>query len=323
MNEFEIIKHYFTVASHRKDVLMGPGDDCALLQLPANSVLAVSTDTLVSGVHFFADMDPMALGHKALAVNLSDLAAMGADPCWVSLALTLPEVDESWIKGFCAGFFELAEYYNVALVGGDMTRGPLSITVTVHGTLPEGKGLRRNGARVGDGIYVTGNLGDAALGLQQVLGNIIVPEPHQDFVRTKFEHPHPRILAGQALRDIASSALDLSDGLAGDLAHVARASGMRAQLELEQLPLSAAMRASVSREQGWELALTGGDDYELCFTVPELHRGLLETALAHCGVKFTRVGRMLAGEPGVELTAEGRPYQLASKSWDHFRGGSE
>ncbi|GAA3713487.1 thiamine-phosphate kinase [Oceanisphaera sediminis] len=323
MNEFDIIKHYFTVASHRKDVLMGPGDDCALLQLPANSVLAVSTDTLVSGVHFFADMDPMALGHKALAVNLSDLAAMGADPCWVSLALTLPEVDENWIKGFCAGFFELAEYYNVALVGGDMTRGPLSITVTVHGTLPEGKGLRRNGARVGDGIYVTGTLGDAALGLQQVLGNITVPEAHRDFVRTKFEHPHPRILAGQALRDIASSALDLSDGLAGDLAHVARASGMRAQLELEQLPLSAAMLASVSREQGWELALTGGDDYELCFTVPELHRGLLETALAHCGVKFTRVGRMLAGEVGVELTSEGRPYQLASKSWDHFRSGTE
>ncbi|MFP2770357.1 thiamine-phosphate kinase [Oceanisphaera sp. KMM 10153] len=323
MNEFDIIKHYFTVASHRKDVLMGPGDDCALLQLPASSVLAVSTDTLVSGVHFFADMDPMALGHKALAVNLSDLAAMGADPCWVSLALTLPEVDESWIKGFCAGFFELAEYYNVALVGGDMTRGPLSITVTVHGTLPEGKGLRRNGARVGDGIYVTGTLGDAALGLQQVLGKVTVPEPHRDFVRTKFEHPHPRILAGQALRDIASSALDLSDGLAGDLAHVARASGMRAQLELEQLPLSAAMLATVSRERAWELALTGGDDYELCFTVPELHRGLLETALAHCGVKFTRVGRMLAGEAGVELTSEGRPYQLASKSWDHFRSGDE
>ncbi|OIN13771.1 thiamine-phosphate kinase [Oceanisphaera psychrotolerans] len=319
MNEFEIIKHYFTVPGHRKDVLMGPGDDCALLQVPPHSQLAVSTDTLVSGVHFFADMAPMALGHKALAVNLSDLAAMGADPCWVSLALTLPEIDESWIKGFCAGFFELAEYYNVALVGGDMTRGPLSITVTVHGTLPEGKGLRRNGARVGDGIYVTGTLGDAALGLQQIQGKVTVPEQYRDFVRTKFEFPHPRILAGQALRDIASSALDLSDGLAGDLAHVARASGVRAQLELERLPLSAAMLDSVSREQGWELALTGGDDYELCFTVPEIHRGQLETALAHCGVKFTRVGRMLAGEPGVELMAKGRSYQLSTQSWDHFR----
>ncbi len=319
MNEFEIIKHYFTVPGHRKDVLMGPGDDCALLQVPPHSQLAVSTDTLVSGVHFFADMAPMALGHKALAVNLSDLAAMGADPCWVSLALTLPEIDESWIKGFCAGFFELAEYYNVALVGGDMTRGPLSITVTVHGTLPEGKGLRRNGARVGDGIYVTGTLGDAALGLQQIQGKVTVPEQYRDFVRTKFEFPHPRILAGQALRDIASSALDLSDGLAGDLAHVARASGVRAQLELERLPLSAAMLDSVSQEQGWELALTGGDDYELCFTVPEIHRGQLETALAHCGVKFTRVGRMLAGEPGVELMAEGRSYQLSTQSWDHFR----
>ncbi|WP_417618009.1 thiamine-phosphate kinase [Oceanisphaera sp.] len=319
MNEFDIIKHYFTVANHRKDVVMGPGDDCALLQVPPNTLLAVSTDTLVSGVHFFADMDPAALGHKALAVNLSDLAAMGADPCWVSLALTLPEVNEEWIKQFCAGFFELAEYYNVALVGGDMTRGPLSITVTVHGTLPEGKGLRRSGAQVGDGIYVTGTLGDAALGLQQELGKIAVPEAHQAIVRNKFEHPHPRILAGQALRDIASSALDLSDGLAGDLAHITRASGTRAQIELEQLPLSAAMQASVSREQGWELALTGGDDYELCFTVPELYRGQLEMALAHCGVKFTRIGRMFTGMPEVELVLDGRPYQLQSQSWDHFR----
>ncbi|WP_445397000.1 thiamine-phosphate kinase [Zobellella sp. An-6] len=319
MNEFEIIRHYFTADSGRKDVLMGPGDDCALLQVPPQTWLAVSTDTLVAGVHFFADMDPVALGHKALAVNLSDLAAMGADPRWVSLALTLPAVDEGWIKGFCAGFFELAEYYNVALVGGDMTKGPLSITVTVHGTLPEGKGLRRSGARVGDGIYVTGTLGDAALGLQQQLGKIAVPPAHLDFVRTKFEHPHPRILAGQALRDIASSALDISDGLAGDLAHITAASGVRAQLELEQLPLSEAMKASVSQERGWELALTGGEDYELCFTVPETHRGQLETALAHCGVKFTRVGRILAGEPGVELQAGGKPYRLQAQSWDHFR----
>ncbi|WP_319782002.1 thiamine-phosphate kinase [Oceanisphaera sp. IT1-181] len=318
MNEFDIIKHYFTVASHRKDVIMGPGDDCALLQVPANTLLAVSTDTLVSGVHFFADMDPTALGHKALAVNLSDLAAMGADPCWVSLAITLPEVDEAWIKQFCAGFFELSEYYNVALVGGDTTKGPLSITVTVHGTLPLGKGLLRSGAQVGDGIYVTGTLGDAALGLQQALGNIQVPEAHQEFVRNKFEYPHPRILVGQALRDIATSALDLSDGLAGDLAHICRASGLRAQIEVDQLPLSDAMQAAVNQEQGWELALTGGDDYELCFTVSEMHRGQLETALSHSGVKFTRVGRMFSGEPSVELVHEGKPYQIVSQSWDHF-----
>ncbi len=300
---------------------MGPGDDCALLQMPPNTWLAVSTDTLVADVHFFAGMDPVALGHRALAVNLSDLAAMGADPCWVSLALTLPQVDEAWLKGFCEGFFELAEYYNVALVGGDMTKGPLSITVTVHGTLPEGKGLRRNGARAGDGIYVTGTLGDAALGLQQQLGHIQVGESHQDFVRTKFEHPHPRILAGQALRDIASSALDLSDGLLGDLGHITTASNVRAVLELEQLPLSQAMTDTVELERAWQLALTGGDDYELCFTVPEVHRGQLETALAHCGVKFTRIGRMMAGEPGVELHADGKPYQLAARSWDHFRSG--
>ncbi|ART79870.1 thiamine-phosphate kinase [Oceanisphaera avium] len=319
MNEFDIIKHYFNVHHHRKDVVMGPGDDCAILQVPANTLLAVSTDTLVSGVHFFADMDPEALGHKALAVNLSDLAAMGADPCWVSLALTLPEVDHDWVTQFCAGFFELAEYYNVALVGGDMTKGPLSITVTVHGTLPEGKGLLRSGAQAGDAIYVTGTLGDAALGLQQVLGKVSVPDEHQEFVRFKFEHPHPRILVGQALRDIASSALDLSDGLLGDLAHICRASGLRAQLEVEHLPLSDAMHASVSQEQGWELALSGGDDYELCFTVPELHRGQLDIALGHCGVKFTQVGRMFAGEPSVELVHNDEPYQITGQSWDHFR----
>ncbi|MDP5292594.1 thiamine-phosphate kinase [Oceanimonas sp. CHS3-5] len=300
---------------------MGPGDDCALLQMPPNTTLAVSTDTLVADVHFFADMDPVALGHRALAVNLSDLAAMGADPCWVSLALTLPKADETWIRGFCEGFFELAEYYNVALVGGDMTRGPLSITVTVHGSLPEGKGLRRHGARAGDGIYVTGTLGDAALGLQQQLGNIAVSESHLAFVRNKFEHPHPRILAGQALRDIASSALDLSDGLLGDLGHITRASNVRAVLEMEQLPLSQAMTDTVEQERAWQLALTGGDDYELCFTVPEVHRGQLETALAHCGVKFTRIGRMVAGEAGVELMADGKPYKLEAKSWDHFRSG--
>lgn len=319
MNEFELIKKYFTVNSVRNDVLLGPGDDCALLQMPPNSVLAVSTDTLVSGVHFFPDMDPNALGHKALAVNLSDLAAMGADPCWVSLALTLPEIDEAWVAQFCAGFFELAEYYNVALVGGDMTRGPLSICVTVQGTLPEGKGLLRSGAQAGDGIYVTGTLGDAALGLQQALGKVTVSAEHQGFVRNKFEHPHPRILVGQALRDIASSALDLSDGLAGDLMHIARASGVRAQLEVDQLPLSQAMQDSVTPEQGIALALTGGDDYELCFTVPEVHRGQLETALSHCGVTFTYIGRMLSGEPNVELLQAGKPYSLSEQSWDHFR----
>ncbi|WP_344956656.1 thiamine-phosphate kinase [Zobellella aerophila] len=322
MNEFDIIKQYFTTDSGRKDVVMGPGDDCALLQVPPQTLLAVSTDTLVSGVHFFADMDPVALGHKALAVNLSDLAAMGADPRWVSLALTLPRVDEAWIKGFCAGFFELAEYYNVALVGGDMTRGPLSITVSVKGTLPEGKGLRRSGAKVGDGIYVTGTLGDAALGLKQALGELSVPEPYREFVRNKLEHPHPRILVGQALRDIASSALDISDGLAGDLNHILAASGVRAQLDLESLPLSEAMTASVTQEQAWQLALNGGDDYELCFTVPGVHRGQLETALSHCGVKFTQIGRIGFGEPGLELLNNGKPYSMPLHGWDHFRGAS-
>ena len=203
MGEFELIDKYFKVPHARKDVVMGPGDDCALLTLPPDTQLAVSTDTLVSGVHFFPDMDPVDLGYKALAVNLSDLAAMGAEPRWVSLALTLPAINEGWVAGFAEGFLELAEYYNVALVGGDMTRGPLSITISVKGSVPAGRALMRSGAKAGDGIYVTGTLGDAALALSHLLGKRALNENQLAAVLPRLDHPHPRILAGQALRGLA------------------------------------------------------------------------------------------------------------------------
>ncbi|WP_199911836.1 thiamine-phosphate kinase [Dongshaea marina] len=318
MSEFQLIEKYFSNHANRQDVLEGPGDDCAILDVPANNSLVVSTDTLVSGVHFLPDMDPNALGYRALAVNLSDLAAMGADPRWVSLALTLPEVDEAWIKSFCDGFFELAEYYNVALIGGDMTRGPLSITVSVKGTIPEGKALLRSGAKAGDLIYVSGRLGDAALALEHLLGRRTLPSQQFDALKLKLEFPHPRILAGQALRGIASSALDISDGLLSDLGHITRASNVRAQIHLEQLPLSESMRALTEPEEAWRLALGGGDDYELCFTVPEAHRGSLDTALAHSGVRHTCIGRIVPGEPGVELYHDGHKIELEARGWDHF-----
>jgi len=318
MGEFELIEKYFKVPHARKDVVMGPGDDCALLTLPADTMLAVSTDTLVSGVHFFPDMDPVDLGYKALAVNLSDLAAMGAEPRWVSLALTLPAVNEAWVAGFAEGFLELAEYYNVALVGGDMTRGPLSITVSVKGSVPAGRALMRSGARVGDGIYVTGTLGDAALALSHLLGKRTLNENQLAAVLPRLDHPHPRILAGQGLRGLASSALDLSDGLASDLGHILKASGVRAQIDLDLLPLSPVLQDAVPARDAWQLALAGGDDYELCFTVPQEHHGALDTALANCGVRFTRIGRIQAGDPGIDYVQDEQPVELHLKGWDHF-----
>ena len=318
MGEFELIRRFFQRPVRRKDVVLGSGDDCALLSVPAESLLAVSTDTLVAGVHFFADMDPVKLGHKALAVNLSDLAAMGAEPRWVSLALTLPAVNEAWVAGFAEGFLELAEYYNVALVGGDMTRGPLSITVSVKGSVPAGRALMRSGAKAGDGVYVTGTLGDAALALSHLLGKRTLNENQLAAVLPRLDHPHPRILAGQALRGLASSALDLSDGLASDLGHILKASGVRAQIDLDLLPLSPVLQDAVPARDAWQLALAGGDDYELCFTVPQEHHGALDTALANCGVKFTRIGRILAGEPGIDYLQDEQPVELHLKGWDHF-----
>lgn len=318
MGEFDLIRRYFQRPVRRKDVVLGSGDDCALLSVPAESLLAVSTDTLVCGVHFFADMDPVKLGHKALAVNLSDLAAMGAEPRWASLALTLPAVDEVWLEGFARGFLALADFYNVELVGGDMTRGPLSITVTIQGLVPEQGALRRSGAQPGDALFVTGTLGDGALALQQLLGKAQVASPWWPALRDRLEQPEPRILAGMALRGLASSCLDLSDGLASDLGHLLRASGVSAQVELTQLPLSPAL-AALPSEQAWQLALAGGDDYELCFTLPEAHRAALTTALLGTGVSVTEIGRVVAGEPVIQWLQQGLAHSLTLQGWDHFQ----
>ncbi|HET8551846.1 MAG TPA: thiamine-phosphate kinase [Gammaproteobacteria bacterium] len=251
MNEFELIQRYFRRANSRADVALGIGDDAALIQPPPGHELAITTDTMVEAVHFPAGASARAVGFRALATNLSDLAAMGAAPAWVTLALTLPEADAGWLEHFAAGFFELAEAFNVTLIGGDVTRGPLTITVGAYGLVPEGKAVRRGGARPGDRIFVTGALGDAAVGLRKY-------SPANDG-RDRYLYPQPRVAEGQALRGYATAAIDISDGLLADLGHLVEASGVGADIELARIP--------TAPEADPQTALTGGDDYELCFTV--------------------------------------------------------
>jgi thiamine-monophosphate kinase len=313
-SEFSIIDHYFRRSgADRPDVALGIGDDAALLRVPDGQELVVTVDTLVAGVHFPADTPPSAIGHKALAVNLSDLAAMGATPAWVTLALTLPTADNDWLEAFVAGFFALATTHDVQLVGGDTTRGPLSITVQAMGLVPAGRALRRAGAREGDVILVTGCLGDAALALQQ--GAAAITE-----LRARLDTPQPRVAAGQALRELASSAIDISDGLLADLGHIVRASAVGAELWVDALPRSEAFRHALDREQpDWHgLPLTGGDDYELCVTLPPERIETARARLAELGLPITEVGRIRAGQ-GIRCRHEdGREYQPISKGYDHF-----
>ena len=318
MAEFDLIERIRARAIARDGVLLGIGDDAALLQVPAGHELAVTADTLNAGVHFPADAPPADIGWKALAVNLSDLASMGARPAWCTLSLSLPGDDTAWLDAFLDGFLGLADTHAVALVGGDTTRGPLSIAVTAMGWVEAGAALRRDGARPGDDVWVTGTLGDAALALSHLLGKRTLNENQLAAVLPRLDHPHPRILAGQALRGLASSALDLSDGLASDLGHILKASGVRAQIDLDLLPLSPVLQDAVPARDAWQLALAGGDDYELCFTVPQEHHGALDTALANCGVRFTRIGRIQAGDPGIDYVQGEQPVELHLKGWDHF-----
>ena len=318
--EFELIARYFDrVTSSRRDVEKGIGDDCALLTLPEKQTLAISTDTLVEGVHFLRDIHPSDLGYKALAVNLSDLAAMGADPAWLTLALTLPEVNEARLKDFSDSLFELLDYYDMQLVGGDTTRGPLSLTLGIHGLVPQGRALKRSGARPGDWIYVTGTLGDSAAGLALLQHHRKINDPvaHEALIKRHLR-PMPRILQGQALRDLATSAIDLSDGLISDLRHILKASECGARLNLDALPLSAVMKQHFEPDQALRWALSGGEDYELCFTVPEINRGALDVALGHYGVPFTCIGQMAPQSDGLVLLQSGKPVESDLKGFDHF-----
>ena len=318
--EFSLIARYFDrVRNARLDVETGIGDDCALLNIPEKQTLAISTDTLVAGNHFLPDIDPADLAYKALAVNVSDLAAMGADPAWLTLALTLPSVDEEWLAAFSDSLFEQLNYYDMQLIGGDTTKGPLAMTLSIHGYVPVGRAVKRSGAKPGDWIYVTGTPGESAAGLALLLNQLKIDvQEDAAYLRQRHLRPTPRVLQGQALRDLASSAIDLSDGLISDLGHILKASGVGARVELDMLPYSGAMLRHVTPEQACRYALSGGEDYELCFTVPELNRGALEVALGQLGTPFTCIGQISADVEGLNFTQDGKAVTLDWKGYDHF-----
>ncbi|QRG78163.1 thiamine-phosphate kinase [Citrobacter sp. R56] len=318
--EFSLIARYFDrVRSSRLDVETGIGDDCALLNIPEKQTLAISTDTLVAGNHFLPDIDPADLAYKALAVNLSDLAAMGADPAWLTLALTLPEVNEAWLAAFSDSLFEQLNYYGMQLIGGDTTRGPLSMTLGIHGYVPVGRALKRSGAKPGDWIYVTGTPGDSAAGLAILQNRLQVAEAKDaEYLLKRHLRPMPRILIGQALRDLASAAIDLSDGLISDLGHIVTASGCGARVDVDALPYSDALSRHVAPDQALRWALSGGEDYELCFTVPEINRGALDVAIGQLGVPFTCIGQMSADVEGMNFVRDGNPVTFDWKGYDHF-----
>ncbi|MCL1123969.1 thiamine-phosphate kinase [Shewanella surugensis] len=318
MKEFQLIERFFTGrSSPRRDVSLGIGDDCALVEATDNKSIAISCDTLVEGVHFYKEIPAHALGYKSLAVNLSDLAAMGAEPAWMTLALTLPEVNESWLSEFSDGLFEAAQYYGVSLVGGDTTRGPRSITITINGKVTKDEALTRSGARNGDWIYVTGTLGDSALGLDILRGKVEVNAADKAYFIKRHYYPTPRVLAGQSLRQLATSAIDLSDGLVSDINHLIKSSHVGAIIDVDALPLSLALKNAVPIDEALGYALTGGEDYELLFTVPEAQKGALETSLAHTGVTFSKVGQITTGEQ-LKLQSNGAAFEAINCGFEHF-----
>jgi thiamine-monophosphate kinase len=318
MKEFELIRRYFTEqVVKRKDVLLGIGDDCAIVTPSERQHIAVTTDTLVAGVHFPLNTSARAIGHKSVAVNLSDLAAMGAEPSWISLAITLPEIDECWIDEFCAGIFELCEFYNVQLIGGDTTQGPLSITITAQGSIPFNKHITRSGAKAGDWLYVTGEIGGAALGLLNIQGKVNVASKYHEEIQKRLDFPKARVLAGQALREYATAAIDLSDGLVADLGHICNASGVGANIILDNLPISSALINTLELEDAYDIALKGGDDYELLFSVAEDNRVGMETALADTGNKITCIGQ-LNGSEKITTTLNNKAIDIQVQSFEHF-----
>jgi thiamine-monophosphate kinase len=312
--EFDLIREFFQRPPADAAVRLGIGDDAALLVVPAGQELVVTTDTLVSGRHFPEATAPFDIGWKALAVNLSDLAAMGAEARWATLALTLPQSDEDFLREFARGFFALAQREQVSLVGGDTTRGPLSLTVTAMGLVPAGSAMTRSGARAGDDLYVSGTPGDAGLGLRLELGQWLdeIAAADAEFALQRLRRPEPRLALGLALRELATACLDVSDGLAQDLGHLLAASGVGTEIELDRLPRSAAL-GGIDPAFADILALTSGDDYELLFTAPAAARAQLETLPVPC----TRIGVMTAA-PGLRLLRHGAPVEMPVAGFTHF-----
>ena len=317
MGEFDLIDRYFKRPVSRN--ALGVGDDCALLSPGAGMQLAVSCDMLVDGRHFLPTVDPFKLGHKALAVNLSDLAACGARPLAFTLALAMPVADDAWLEPFSRGLFALADEHQCELVGGDTTRGPLNICITVFGEVPQGQALLRSGAHAGDDIYVSGTLGDARLALDVFRGTRSVPAEVFNAARVRMEQPTPRVALGQALRGIASSAIDVSDGLLGDLGHILKQSAVGARIDTEiAAGLMGAAAASLDVDLRIEYVLAGGDDYELLFTAPPGRHDAVLAAARAAGTPVTRIGR-IEGEAGLRLVdGAGRLVDRHYGSFDHF-----
>ncbi|MFN3593838.1 MAG: thiamine-phosphate kinase [Thiobacillaceae bacterium] len=315
-SEFELIARHFSRAT--PSARLGVGDDAALLQLEAGLELAVSTDMLLAGRHFLPEADPEALGHKTLAVNLSDLAAMGAKPRWALLAIALPQADEAWLSAFSRGFYALAGRFGVDLVGGDTTRGPLSLCVTVLGEVETGQALTRSGARPGDHVWVSGRLGGAALGLAHCQGRVNLDPRLAAECRLRLDRPEPRVALGRALRGLASAAIDLSDGLLADLGHILERSGVGAELELARIPADPALAAGVPEGLARHSLLVGGDDYELIFTAPPAQEGAIAGLAQRLGFPLTRIGHIVAGADLVVRDVHGRPLALHERGYDHF-----
>ena len=316
LGEFDLISRYFARPARR--AALGVGDDCALLAPAPGMQLATSCDMLVEGRHFLPTVAPDRLGHKALAVNLSDLAACGAAPLAFTLALAMPYVDEAWLEGFARGLFALADAHDCELVGGDTTRGPLNLCISVFGEVPAGQALLRSGARAGDDLYVSGTLGDARLALEAFRGTLDLAGETFALVRRAMELPQPRVALGVALRGVATSAIDISDGLQGDLAHLLRRSGVGARLDVDRLPRSAQLGAQPLAVQR-ECTIAGGDDYELLFTAPAMRADAVQAAANAAGLAVTRIGVIEAEQGLRRVDAQGRAVADTWGSFDHFR----
>ncbi len=334
MGEFDLIERYFKAPARAMPsshgVALGIGDDCALLQPAAGMQLAISSDMLVEGRHFFADVDPFKLGHKALAVNLSDLAACGAKPLAFTLALSLPKADEAWLASFSRGLLALGAEHECGLIGGDTTQGPLNICITVFGEVPKQHALLRSGAKVSDDIYVSGTLGDARLALEAIRGNVSLPAEDFAAAKARLETPTPRVALGMALRSIASSAIDVSDGLLGDLGHILKQSQVGAVIDTSiamrliasqaiNTPSTDKLSSQFTSQKQLQYVLAGGDDYELAFTAPVSKRDAVQAASIASSTPVTRIGQIEAAL-GLKLTdAQGQAVPNNYGSFDHFK----
>jgi len=320
VNEFAVIARYFQRPINDSSVRVGIGDDAAIVAPTPGCELAISVDMLVEGRHFLADVDPESLGHKTLAVNLSDMAAMGARPRWALLGVALPDADERWLDGFARGLFAIADRFGVALIGGDTTRGPRNLCVTILGEVPAGSAITRAGARAGDDVWVSGTLGDAMLALAAIQGRLTMRAEALAQLRGRLERPEPRVALGEALRGIATAALDVSDGLTGDLAHILDASRAGARIEVASIPRGDAMREALATDRELALAcmLAGGDDYELCFTAAPADRERVAGAGRSSGIAVTRIGTITRETGLLVLDERGSPLASPPRAFDHF-----